>query len=76
MANCPYNGNCPYANGNYKTQIQSLIRLSYCSSNYENCARYILKTNINTCSVPIDLFPHEKSRIMSMLNSNALQVHT
>lgn len=76
MARCPHNCNCPHGNGSYKTQVQSLIKIYYCSNNYQNCARYILKNCISSFPVPIDLLPHERNRITVLLDQSSLsQVH-
>lgn len=72
MADCPNTRTCPFFNDQMagKPATANLLKRSFCSSQYVDCARYIVCIALGGPKVPSDLYPNMKSRALTMLGSS------
>lgn len=70
MSNCLFTEKCPFFNDKMATKpsMMSFLKKKYCLSDFEECARLIVRTKVGPQNVPVDLFPHQSEKIENILN--------
>ncbi len=69
---CPYVSKCIFFEDkmSHIPTIVTLMQESYCKNNFKECAIFIIFNNLGSNYIPTDLFPHEYSRAMDILENN------
>jgi hypothetical protein len=70
MAECTCILTCPFYNDRMRDMpgIADLLKNNYCQGNYENCARYLVRSKLGRDNVPGDLFPNQADRVKSIID--------
>jgi len=69
---CPALATCPFFADRLQNMpsTSELLKQRYCRSNYERCARWVVREKLGKEKVPPDLFPHETARMRAIVVSS------
>jgi hypothetical protein len=70
MSVCPSINVCPFYNDKMANMpaLANMYKKNYCKSDNESCARWKVATAFGKEAVPLDLFPNQMERAISIIN--------